>query len=219
MKEDAGSSSSLVCSLFVEAGRKSIGGEICNRGSNMKSLSKEERAAKFATKPQSHGLRSRGHRILSRDEQRALFADLRSQSPAKRLENLRVLREAVTSTNNTELETDVYAQSARECILQNQPIGPILRRLVETTGETKWSKMYAIALANTGQFNEAYKWCEDEQSFQYIASVAIEDAPLRHELISAEMGELTSLLMGQLDSRFAKQKEDLEVAFRHPSKK
>jgi len=189
----------------------------------MKRLTAEERAAKFAAKPKTYGLRSRGHRKLTVEEQQALFNDLKNQKPSAKLDSLRVLREAVSSSsaNSRDLEADVYAISIHECIRQDrlEAVPPMLAHMTSISQDQKWARLYSIALANTKQFHEAFVWCHDDTDEQYVTSVVLRDAPLRKKIMGSENNKLVIKLMSQLDSQFSDLEHELEAAFRHPAKK
>lgn len=184
-------------------------------------LTKEQRAAKFAAKPQGPGLVSRGNKKLSIEEQRKIFNELASQSNATKLMHLRSLRESLMSTPKTEanreFEQRVYEASVRECVEQNalESVPHLLGHLCHISPQMEaWRKLYCIVLSNTRQFNEALAYCACKNDEQYLMSLMLVDSPLYNTLISREQEPMARKLMSQAEHTFAGERARLKVAYR-----
>lgn len=184
-------------------------------------LTKDQRAAKFATKPQGPGLVSRGNKKLSVEEQRKIFNELAHQSNSTKLMHLRSLRESLMSTPKTEatreFEQQVYERSVRECVEQNalETVPHLLGHLCHISPHVEtWRKLYCIVLSNTRQFNEALVYCRSKNDESYVMSLMLIDSPLYHALISSEQEPIALKLMSQAEHTFAGESTRLKVAYR-----
>ncbi|GMM50176.1 hypothetical protein DASB73_011340 [Starmerella bacillaris] len=208
-------------------------------------LTPEERRAKFANKSIQTGLRSKGFRKLTVEEQEKLLANLSPEKTVSRLEELRVLREASKSVKvPMETELKVYELSAKEIIEQDKydALVPVLSNLVklsdpkhlednfgsqnvtEINHDKKLEKvyqtynwLYIILLSNTKQFNEALELCYDDRDFRYVRCILTNDQPLLESFILNETDSLSKQLMAK--APLNKYKDTIRWVFEHPSKR
>lgn len=190
----------------------------------MQSLTKEERAKKFSTTNKDVGLRSRGHRKLNPTEQKELFDNLAGDSPAAKLINLRILREATQSSkaehHDSEFEQKIYGASIKESISQRQyeALPHMLGHMASISIDPEWNELLVISLSNSRQFHQAFLRSKKPSELMYVSSLNNWDLPLWQKLQSQQKSATASSLMEQVRKDFEEFHAKTKESLRHPNR-